>query len=73
MEMMEGGPSIADGEIKLKALSLANSEYGKQSIEECSVYERLAIARSLKKEFGCNAKQLARVIQVNLHELKLVL
>lgn len=73
MEMLDGGPSIADGEIKLKALSLAEKEFGKKTINECSVLERVAIARSLKKEYGCNSKQLARVVQVNPKELKLVL
>lgn len=73
MEMMDGGPSIVDGEIKAKALALAQNDYGKRSINDCNSFERVAIAKTLKKEFGCNAKQLARVVQVNLQELKLVL
>lgn len=73
MEMMGGGPSIADGEIRIKALAIADSDYGKKTIEDCSSLERLAIARSLKKSFGCNHKQLARVLRLDPKELKLVL
>ena len=73
MEMMDGGPSLADGELKTKAIACAEQNFGKTTLGECSAMERVAIARTLRKKYGCNVKQLARVLQLNPQELKLVL
>ena len=72
-EMMEGAPSIADGEVKNKASNCAEELFSKKSIAECSALERVAIAKHLKKEFDCRAKQLARILHLNPDELKLII
>lgn len=72
-EMMEGAPSIADGEIKSKAVAFAEELFAKRSIEECSALERVAIAKRLSKQFDCRSKQLARILHLNPDELKLII
>lgn len=73
LEMMDGSVSLPDGEIRIKAVALCEQQFFKKSIEDCSVLERVAVARTLKNNFFCRAKQLARILHLNPDELKLII
>ncbi len=73
LEMMDGSVSLPDGEVRIKAIELCEKHFFKKTIEDCSALERIAVARLLKKEFDCRTKQLARVLHLNLGELKLII
>ena len=68
-EMSAGSFSIPDGDVRLRAVELCLELYRKDRIAICSAQERLAVARLLKKEMGCNAKQLARVFRLDSQDL----
>ena len=68
-EMMKGGLSIPDGEVLSRANTLAAELMGKEKLSECTAAERIAIARILKKEKGCNHKQLARITRLALEDI----
>lgn len=71
-EMMADSYSLPDSEIRIKAVEHSIAYYRKDRISLCSPGERLAIARILHKDLGCNAKQLARVLHLNPEELNLL-
>ena len=73
LEMMEGSVSLPDGEIKIKAAALCEQHFLKKSIEDCSTLERVAVARMMKKNFDCRAKQLARILHLKPDELKFII
>ena len=68
-EMTAGSFSVPDGDVRLRAVELCLELYRKDRIATCSAQERLAVARLLKREMGCNAKQLARVFRLDVQDL----
>ena len=68
-EMTAGNFSVPDGDVRLRAVELCLELYRKDRIAICSAQERLAVARLLKREMGCNAKQLARVLRLDSQDL----
>ena len=71
-EMMEGNFSLPDAEVRIRAVQYGISNFRKDSVSKCSADERLTIARLLKAELKCNAKQLARVLRLNPEDLRLL-
>lgn len=71
-EMLSGNIMLPDGDIIKRAESLADSLLGLNNLNECSLAERISLATLLKKEMGCNSKQLARVFHLKPHEVKLI-
>ena len=71
-EMMGGAFSLPDAEVRIHAVQYGISNFRKDSISKCSADERLTIARLLKAELKCNAKQLARVLRLSPEDLRLL-
>ena len=69
-DMMSVMPSIPDNEVKDKADALARELFGRKRINSCDANERLAIARCLRKQWHCGAKQLARVTRMNEEDVR---
>ena len=68
-EMSAGSISLPDSEVRLRASELANG-LGKERVSLCSAGERILIARALRKELGCNKKQLARITGLKVSDLE---
>lgn len=62
--------SLPDSEVRLRAVELVVECFRKPRISSCSAEERLRVARILRKELSCNAKQLARVLHLDPGEIQ---
>ncbi len=69
-EMMSGRVSLPDGDILARANTFASELLGRRSIGQCTVPERITIARILRKEFGCNHKQLSRITRLDIDDVR---
>ena len=68
-ELVAGSFSVPDGDVRVRAAELCLELFRKERITLCSAQERLAVARILKSEMGCNSKQLARVLHLDSKDL----
>ena len=71
-EMLQGSIMLPDGDVLKKAESLADNLFGIQEIAGCSLAERISLATLLKKEMGCNSKQLGRIFNLKPNEIRLI-
>ena len=71
-EMLQGSIMLPDGDVLKRAEMIADSLFGVTNVEECGQAERICIATMLKKELGCNSKQLARIVKLKPHEIKTI-
>lgn len=71
-EMLSGSMMLPDGDILKKAEILANNLFGIRDIAGCSLAERISLATMLKKEMGCNSKQLGRIFNLKPNEIRLI-
>ena len=69
-EMMAESFSLPDSELRIRAVQLGIEFFRKEKISRCTPEERLKLARLLRNELKCNAKQLARVLHLNPEELQ---
>lgn len=71
-EMLAGSIMLPDGDVRSKAENLSERMFGVRTISECNLAERISVATMIKKEMGCNSKQLARVLGLKPGEVKLI-
>lgn len=64
--------SIPDADVRFRAVALCMEYFRKERVSMCSGQERLTIARVLRKEMGCGAKQLGRVLRLSPADLQLL-
>ena len=64
--------SIPDTDVRFRAIELCMEYFRKERILRCSGPERLTVARVLRKEMGCSAKQLGRVLRPSPSDLQLL-
>lgn len=72
-EMLSGSIMLPDGDVLKKAESIADNLFGIREIAGCSLAERISLATLLKKEMGCNSKQLGRIFNLKPGEIKLII
>lgn len=73
LEMRKDQISLPDGEISSRARTMSGKLYGEMRISRLTLQQRISLARILKKETGANAKQVARVVHLNLAEIEPIL
>lgn len=73
LEMRKDLISLPDGEISSRARTMSGKMYGEMRISRLTLQQRISLARILKKETGANAKQIARVVHLNLSEIEPIL
>lgn len=64
--------SVPDSDVRFRAVALCMEYFRKEKISICSGQERLTVARILRKEMGCGAKQLGRVLRLSPDDLRLL-
>lgn len=72
-EMLSESIMLPDGDVLKKAETLANNLFGIHEISGCGLAERISLATLLKKEMGCNSKQLGRIFNLKPSEIKLII
>ena len=73
LEMRKDLISLPDGEISARARTMSGKMFGEMRISRLTLQQRISLARILKKETGANAKQVARVVHLNLSEIEPIL
>ncbi len=73
LEMRKNAISLPDGEIAARSRSMAEKLFGERRITRLTVQQRLSLAQILKKETGTTAKQIARVVHLNISEIEPIL
>ncbi len=71
-EMLMDSMMLPDGDVLDAAAKYAKQMFDKGGIESCSKGERISIGMLLRKDLGCNHKQLARVLKLSPSDLKLM-
>lgn len=69
-EMMADFISLPDGEIRSKAIELSRQLFGTEFLPGLSVDQRILLAKELRKSMGASSKQIARIVRMNLTELR---
>ena len=62
--------SVPDADVRFRAVELCMEYFRKERISICSGPERLTVAKVLRKEMGCGAKQLGRVLRLSSTDLQ---
>ena len=69
-EMMTDFISLPDGEIRSKAIELSQQLFSTEFLPGLSVDQRILLAKELRKSMGASSKQIARIVRMNLTELR---
>lgn len=72
-EMLMDSMMLPDGDILKMAKEHASRLFDKNDIGQCSKGERVSIGVMLRKDLGCNHKQLARVLSLPVSDLNLII
>ena len=72
-EMLMDSMMLSDGDILKMAKEHASRLFDKNNIGQCSKGERVSIGVMLRKDLGCNHKQLARVLSLPVSDLNLII
>ena len=64
--------SVPDSDVRFRAIELCMEYFRKERISLCSGPERLTVAKVLRKEMRCGAKQLGRVLRLSPDDLQLL-
>jgi hypothetical protein len=62
--------SVPDADVRFRAVELCMEYFRKERISICSGPERLTVVKVLRKEMGCGAKQLGRVLRLSSTDLQ---
>lgn len=71
-EMMNDHVSLPDGEVRAKAREISGRLFNTGQISTLGVEQRILIAKELKKTMGISSKQIARIIRMNLSDIRLL-
>ena len=64
--------SVPDSDVRFRAIELCMEYFRKERISLCSGPERLTVAKVLRQEMRCGAKQLGRVLRLSPADLQLL-
>ena len=64
--------SVPDSDVRFRAIELCMEYFRKERISLCSGPERLTVAKVLRQEMRCGAKQLGRVLRLSPDDLQLL-
>ena len=64
---------LSDSDLKKEAVKMCLNMFGTASVNMLDHGQRLLVCKSLRKEFGAPANQLARVMDIDAEYLKMLM